>query len=192
VKERRGLCERGQATIEFAIVLPLVLLLIAGLIEFGKGFNYWLNLNHLASEGARWVAVDKVPAHGVAPANQNPTINTLRTYLVDQITTKELQNGVKWDIGGTPAQQTDNVYNNISVCFTPTDDPDDPPRVGDEVRVRINTKYTLPIVGSVANFANSLFGGGPSSFGNLTLNGSATVRLEQPPSIDPLYAKPCT
>ena len=61
MKVRRGRSERGQATIEFAIVLPLVLLLVAGIIEFGKGFNYWLNLNHLANEGARWVAVDKIP-----------------------------------------------------------------------------------------------------------------------------------
>ena len=51
MRPKRG--ERGQATVEFAIVLPLVLLILVGLIEFGKAFNYWLSLNHLANEGAR-------------------------------------------------------------------------------------------------------------------------------------------
>ena len=43
--------------VEFAIVLPLLLLVIVGLIEFGITFNSWLSLNHLSNEGARWAAV---------------------------------------------------------------------------------------------------------------------------------------
>ncbi len=31
--------ERGQATVEFALILPLLLLLILGIIEFGKAWN---------------------------------------------------------------------------------------------------------------------------------------------------------
>ena len=39
--------------VEFAIVLPLLLLLIVGLIEFGITFNSWLTLNDVAAAGAR-------------------------------------------------------------------------------------------------------------------------------------------
>ena len=77
--------EKGQATVEFAIVLPLVLLLIAGVIEFGKAFNYWLTLNHLANEGARWAAVNKIP-----PSNAAPDNCAIRTYLLTQVAGQEL------------------------------------------------------------------------------------------------------
>mgnify|MGYP003346790004 CR=1 FL=1 len=30
-------CERGQATVEFALILPALLLLIIGMVDFGKG-----------------------------------------------------------------------------------------------------------------------------------------------------------
>ena len=182
MKVRRGRSERGQATIEFAIVLPLVLLLVAGMIEFGKGFNYWLNLNHLADEGARWVAVDKIP-----PTTQDPDLDDVRTYLVSQITTQELQDNVKAD-DAVPATPT--TYENIGVCYRPAV-ANDPPQVGDEVRVTIKTKYSLPLVASVANFADSLFGNGQSTFGDLTLAGSASVRLEQPISAGSPYPE-CT
>ena len=73
MKRERTAGERGQATVEFAIVLPLVLLLIVGMIEFGKAFNYWLSLNHLANETARWAAVDTSPGlrHG-EPQTRRP------------------------------------------------------------------------------------------------------------------------
>ena len=54
----------GQALVEFALVLPLLLLVVIGIFEFGKAINYWIDQNQIASEGARWVAVNKVPGGG--------------------------------------------------------------------------------------------------------------------------------
>jgi Flp pilus assembly protein TadG len=45
--------ERGAALVEFAIVLPLLLLLIWGLIDFGMYINRVSMLNNAAREGAR-------------------------------------------------------------------------------------------------------------------------------------------
>ena len=45
--------ERGAAIIEFALVLPLLLVLVIGLIEFGWIFNGWIILTGAAREGAR-------------------------------------------------------------------------------------------------------------------------------------------
>src|SRR5918992_2099973 len=54
--------ERGQALVEFALILPLFLILVVGLIQFGVGLNFWLDLNRLANQGARWAVVNCNPA----------------------------------------------------------------------------------------------------------------------------------
>src|SRR5207253_9556854 len=53
--------ERGVALIEFALVLPLLLLILFGMIDFGKAFNYWNDETHLANEAARYAVVNKNP-----------------------------------------------------------------------------------------------------------------------------------
>ncbi len=56
--------QAGVALVEFALVLPLLLVLVIGMMDFGKAINYWLDQNHLASMGARWAAVNKNPGPG--------------------------------------------------------------------------------------------------------------------------------
>src|SRR5689334_10782768 len=92
--------ERGQATVEFAFILPVMLLVIVGLIQFGKAFNYWLSLNHLANEGARWAMVDKIPAYSCSTysagsGNSAPAKLDIEKYLYCQISSSELQTGVQ-------------------------------------------------------------------------------------------------
>jgi Flp pilus assembly protein TadG len=49
--------ERGAAAVEFALILPLLILLLFGIIEFGRGYNAKVTLTHAAREGARALAV---------------------------------------------------------------------------------------------------------------------------------------
>lgn len=49
--------ERGQAMVEFALVLPVFMLLIFGIIDFGMGFHTWITVTNSAREGARLGAV---------------------------------------------------------------------------------------------------------------------------------------
>jgi Flp pilus assembly protein TadG len=53
--------ESGQAAIEYALVLPFVILILFVLINFGFLFNYWNNEQHLASVAARFAAVGNNP-----------------------------------------------------------------------------------------------------------------------------------
>ena len=53
--------QSGSAVIEFALVLPLTLVLVFGILDFGKAFNYWIDQTHLANSGARWAVVDRNP-----------------------------------------------------------------------------------------------------------------------------------
>ena len=58
---RRGIAiwkdERGQALAEFALVLPLILFFIAGIIEFGRAWNIKQAVTDAAREGARYAVV---------------------------------------------------------------------------------------------------------------------------------------
>jgi Flp pilus assembly protein TadG len=59
--------ERGNALIETAMTLPLLLLVSVGIFEFGRAFQTWQVLTNAAREGAR-VAVLPNPAAGAAEA----------------------------------------------------------------------------------------------------------------------------
>jgi Flp pilus assembly protein TadG len=49
--------ERGAAAVEMAIVLPLLLVILIGTMEFGRVFNVQNSLTQAAREGARHAAV---------------------------------------------------------------------------------------------------------------------------------------
>ena len=53
--------EDGVAMTEFALIVPVFLLIVAGLLAFGRVFFYWIETNHMASETARWAVVDRNP-----------------------------------------------------------------------------------------------------------------------------------
>ena len=47
----------GQAVVEFALVLPVLILIIVGIIEFGLLMNNYLVVTYAAREGARSAAL---------------------------------------------------------------------------------------------------------------------------------------
>ncbi|MGD8903756.1 MAG: pilus assembly protein [Anaerolineae bacterium] len=50
--------ERGQSLVETAIVFPILLLLLAAVIDFGRAFDAYIVLTNAAREGARWGSVN--------------------------------------------------------------------------------------------------------------------------------------
>jgi TadE-like protein len=67
--------QRSQALIEFALVSPVLLLLLFGIIDIGRAVFYYDTLNHAAREGAR-VAV--------RASNQLPTNSDVLTAVTAQ------------------------------------------------------------------------------------------------------------
>jgi Flp pilus assembly protein TadG len=113
----RARSDDGVAIVEFALLLPVLALLLFGLLDFGKAFNYWIDETHLANEGARWAAV-----------NKNPNASgTLQQYIRDQATTPELENG-----------GTASVATPLQVCI---EFPAGTSNVGDPVKVTVETTY---------------------------------------------------
>jgi hypothetical protein len=115
--------ERGVALVEFALVLPLLLLMLFGMLEFGKAFNYWLDANHLANEGVRYAVVNKNPG---LPAGQ-----TLQQWVKGQGDTNEFRSG------GTNSVPT---AAQVTICFPDGATKSD---AGDAVRVKVAVSYNL-------------------------------------------------
>jgi hypothetical protein len=118
--------EAGTALVEFALVLPLFLVMLLGLVDFGKGLNYWIDQTHLANQAARFAVVDRNPGEVSG--------RTLQQYIRGEANTGELA------FGGT-----ESVANQLSVCITFPEGA--PVEAGDPVTVRIISKYNwLPFL----------------------------------------------
>lgn len=103
-------------------MLPILMVVLVGVLEFGRLLNYWLDQNHLASQGARFAAVDRNPASS----------GSLAAYLAGQGTTDELRNG------------SSSVTSPLRICVSY---PNGTWNVGDPVRVRATATYRfLPIL----------------------------------------------
>jgi Flp pilus assembly protein TadG len=158
---RRWRDERGVALTEMALVLPLLLLLILGMIDFGKAINYWIDNTHLANEGARFAVV-----------NSNPGGTTrLQDYLIGQTASAEQRGGLS---GGVQGTQRTAHHVNVYICYysasTGSRITSGTPAVGDTVEVIVQYAYDW-----LRNFP---FPGNPTT----TIGGKAAMRLEAVPT----------
>jgi len=78
----------GQSMVEFLVILPILLIMISGLIEFGFMLNYYLDLIDGARDGARFAAnVDPL----LADDHINDCVNSTYFYrLVPCVVTQSL------------------------------------------------------------------------------------------------------
>jgi Flp pilus assembly protein TadG len=163
--------ERGQALVEFVLLLPVFLIITFGIIEFGRAFNYWIDTTHLASEGARYAAVNRWPT---CPANDLTACpETLKHYLGDRANTGELAKG---DDSGNVSGGA--LEDQINICY-----PEGSGLAGNAVKVTVKTQYTLKIV-------DGLFSAiGIDDVGTINLGASATQRVERNPTANRLGAE---
>ncbi len=143
--------ESGQALVEFALIIPLFLAIVIGLIQFGVALNFWLDLQRLANQGARSAAVNC----GSGSNQCGPT--TLENYLGRKTT-------------ATPEGQVISRGNDptVEVCYVPPNPLPSGwvPTAGDAVRVSLKERYRLQAIVGLAK---------------VDLNAKATMRLEQTP-----------
>jgi Flp pilus assembly protein TadG len=111
--------ESGAALVEFALVVPLLVILLFGMLDFGKAFNYWIDETHLSHQASRWAAVNKNPGPGA----------TLQESIHQRADTAELRNG-----------GTSSVPSALQVCIS---FPNGTSNVGDPVRVSVTTTYNF-------------------------------------------------
>jgi len=109
---------------EFALILPVFVLVIAGVLSFGRVFFYWIEANHLANETARWAVVDRNPYRSACPPPAAVT---------DTANCQSLQQAAR-DSSSTEFKQ------NVKICI---DFPNGAAAVGDPVRVRVQKPFSI-------------------------------------------------
>jgi hypothetical protein len=118
--------DRGVALVEFAIILPAFLLILLGVMDFGKVFNYWQTGTQAAATGARAGVVDHWPA--TCSAGDPPVASgscTLQQWVRSQLKTREL-------------------YDDANVCVLfPDSDATSP---GNRLEVKVQVPYGIPLV----------------------------------------------
>jgi Flp pilus assembly protein TadG len=147
--------ERGVALVEFALVAPVLFLVLFGLLDFGKAINYWNTETQMAAQAARIAAVNGDNTYTGACVGGG-TKATLTDYIQCQSSTGELRNGSSGTFGATAAQ----------VCIIPL-----PPSggaaagdVGQAIRVTAKTNYSwIPLLGVAP----------------ISITGTATMRIER-------------
>lgn len=50
--------ERGAAAVEFALLVPILIMLVFGIMEFGRAYNVQMSLTNAAREGVRSMAIN--------------------------------------------------------------------------------------------------------------------------------------
>jgi Flp pilus assembly protein TadG len=166
---RRRSSESGQATVEFALILFPLLLLVVGVIQFGIGLNYWLDMNRIANQGARFAVVNAWPGCERTDA-ANSCINVPAcTTPITAATNQSLANYLKCQTVSQGLRGTAVV----SVCYQNDGDSTNDGQIGSPVRVRLQAPFSFaPIV----------------NLGTISLRADATMRLEQ--NTDPALPLP--
>lgn len=85
-RQTRG--QRSQSIVEFALVAPLLLLLLFGIVDFGRGIYTYITLDQAVNEGARTA----IKASALLPTNSDVE-SSVRTHAVDVSLANPCPNG---------------------------------------------------------------------------------------------------
>ena len=83
--------EQGQTLVEFALILPILLVLVIGIFDFGSAFNTKNDLNFLANTAARYAEVNSCVDCGAGP-------NAIRDYVKSTADTSQLRDDSSFTI----------------------------------------------------------------------------------------------
>jgi Flp pilus assembly protein TadG len=166
---RVATASRGQSLVEFALVLPLLMLILLGIIQFGLIFNTQVTITNAAREGARAATIYAYSLAGSqsGPPECNTTTkatndgcrNAYALYFAQQAfgtlsrTSPQFVTADTWTQSGTAPTTTctagltcTTTYANgdIVVTYTvPGNATDSDPRTGERVTVQITYHQDL-------------------------------------------------
>jgi Flp pilus assembly protein TadG len=131
---------RGQALVEFGLILPIFVLVLVGLFDLGRAVYVYNTINNAAREAVR-----------VAIVNQNCTA------IGNEAAQSAVSVGVDWDSAlGCNAGANDIKIRFLQPDFTATEPCVSTPRLGciAEVTVQYEFNAATPIVGNIIGTLN--------------------------------------
>ncbi len=87
-----GKDQRGAAAVEFAFIMPILLLMFSGILQFGSVMFLENHMTNVAREASRRVAVGELSEAAAATMVQGALVNWGVTYQVS-IATEEAEDG---------------------------------------------------------------------------------------------------
>jgi Flp pilus assembly protein TadG len=140
---------RGQALAEFALVLPLILFFIAGIIEFGRAWNIKQAVTDAAREGARYTVVKD---------DALPSLADVQAKIEERLALASIEQS------NIVFSSTDPACSVVAACFH------NEAGYGREMTVSVATQFRMGLVGVLLGWA-----GVPSV---VTISTNATMRNE--------------
>jgi hypothetical protein len=160
--------KRAQAMVEFALIIPILLLLLVGLLEFGRLFYAWLIVENSTRFGLRYATAGTFELHHCSDPNYVPQDGSPCTESNKDTEIKGARLPSIWDetdrviigfftrnpkdpVNPDPTvTQADNNYLNITVCAGPEPDA--------SVADPIGLHFIRPQMGSTTRYAECTSG----------------------------------
>jgi Flp pilus assembly protein TadG len=167
---------KGQSLVEFALTIPVLLLMVLGTFEFARLFLAWVTVQNCAQSAARFATTGKQFA--------DPHLDPWDTARLGAIKAQALDKAVSLNIDGT-ASPSSSGYFHVFVYAS------DPPVLGAEypggpnARVAVDVVYNYPLIMPLLNVL----------FPYITLTGHSEMINEQfrhPGYGTPMGALPAT
>ncbi len=177
-RDRQG----AQALVEFALLLPVFLLVLMGAIEFGSAIDHRTAMAYAVREGARVGA--SLGSGGTTPSAVDPAIvaavqrGLTDPILMENITSIQI---FKANSSGQPTSTYVNTYDRNGVLQGTAGWPASTRISGVSadsigVRVRYDFHPNTPLATLIG-----LFGGGPAPYTTLPMTDTSVMRLEPTP-----------
>jgi Flp pilus assembly protein TadG len=149
---------RGQALVEFALVLPILMLIFLGIVQFGLLFSSQIGMISAVRDGIRYGETVQTDA-----SNASANATAVRAKLVSSILPNDM---AAFD----SAQLT-----TAQVCYTGYQDPNpDTPTFSVELKITVTYRFPLAIP-VVSNILDAIDG---TSDGAFAIGTSSTSRVE--------------
>ena len=111
---------KGQSVVEFALVLPLFLFIMFGIIYSGMMFHDYITLSNIARSCSRDVAIsakDSSVSIGDAKTYYTPQLNSLMTSFYKPVGADPITINIKQNENGDVIQTTINMQLNVDGFF---------------------------------------------------------------------------
>ena len=149
--------ERGAALVEFAMVLPLLLVVIAGIVDFGFAFQRYEVITNAAREGARLATLP-----GYDPTSVDARV---RSYVQSGLS---LSNGAMNTVMPTSPASVVTTYPDLTVPL-----PGGGTKTVSSALVTVTYHHDFLLLGPILGLINKSWGG------SITLTSTSQMRLEE-------------
>ena len=143
---------KGQGLLEFALILPALLLVVLGIIEFGYVFTVYTTMFNAAREGARYGMVNPRDTAGIFNATMNKIYLADHSQVYISVTCDEGPGDPPTTIDCAIADTGDRVLVNITYDL-PTITPAIQP-IAETLPIETESARTIASIGQVAIFGD--------------------------------------